>query len=93
MYVADVTRRCGGTWSSSKRVVAELAEKEALESGACAENDSLELSQEALGERCDLNMSEVSRLERSQRDPPPATVVKLAGALGIPPAKLLDGIP
>ena len=53
----------------------------------------LELSQEALGEACDLNMSEISRLERSRRDPRLATIVKLAHALGIPPGKLLDGIP
>jgi transcriptional regulator with XRE-family HTH domain len=58
-----------------------------------AERQRLKLSQEALGECCDLNMSEISRLERSKRDPRLATIVKLAGALGIPPAKLLDGIP
>lgn len=58
-----------------------------------AERKRLKLSQEALGHRCDLNMSEVSRLERSQRDPRLATIVKLAKALEIPPAKLLDGIP
>jgi transcriptional regulator with XRE-family HTH domain len=57
------------------------------------ERQRLELSQEALGELCDLNMSEVSRLERCARDPRLGTIVKLAGALGIPPAKLLDGIP
>jgi transcriptional regulator with XRE-family HTH domain len=38
-------------------------------------------------------MSEISRLERSRRDPRLATIVKLAKALGIPPAKLLDGMP
>jgi transcriptional regulator with XRE-family HTH domain len=58
-----------------------------------AERKRLKLSQEALGECCDLNMSEISRLERSQRDPRLATIVKLAKALGIPPARLLDGIP
>jgi transcriptional regulator with XRE-family HTH domain len=58
-----------------------------------AERKRLELSQEALGYRCDLNMSEISRLERSARDPRLATIVKLARALGVPPAKLLDGIP
>lgn len=52
----------------------------------------LNLSQEALGHSCDLNMSEISRLERSQRDPRLATIVKVAKALGIPPAKLLEGI-
>jgi transcriptional regulator with XRE-family HTH domain len=58
-----------------------------------AERKRLDLSQEALGYRCDLNTSEISRLERSQRDPRLATIVKLARALGIPPSKLLDGIP
>jgi transcriptional regulator with XRE-family HTH domain len=57
------------------------------------ERKRLKLSQEALGECCDLNMSEISRLERSQRDPRLATIVKIAKALEIPPAKLLDGIP
>jgi transcriptional regulator with XRE-family HTH domain len=56
------------------------------------ERKRLKLSQEALGFRCDLNTSEVSRLERCARDPRLATIVKLAQALGIPPAKLLDGI-
>lgn len=50
------------------------------------------LSQEALGFLCDLNMSEISRLERSVRDPRLATIVKLGNALGIPPAQLLEGI-
>jgi len=57
-----------------------------------AERKRLKLSQEALGYRCDLNMSEVSRLKRSRHDPRLATIVKLAKALEIPPAKLLDGI-
>jgi transcriptional regulator with XRE-family HTH domain len=57
------------------------------------ERKHLELSQEALGFLCDLNMSEISRLERSTRDPRLATIVKLANALGIPPAQLLEGIP
>jgi transcriptional regulator with XRE-family HTH domain len=52
------------------------------------ERKRLQLSQEALGFRCDLNTSEISRLERARRDPRLATVVKLANALGIPPAKL-----
>jgi transcriptional regulator with XRE-family HTH domain len=57
------------------------------------ERKRLNLSQEALGFRCDLNMSEISRLERSRRDPRLMTIVKLGNALGIPPAKLLEGIP
>lgn len=57
------------------------------------ERKRLELSQEALGFRCDLDTSEISRLERSARDPRLATIIKLARALGVPPARLLDGIP
>jgi transcriptional regulator with XRE-family HTH domain len=58
-----------------------------------AERKRMKLSQEALGFQCDLDTSEVSRLERSTRDPRLATIVKLARALGVPPSKLLDGIP
>jgi transcriptional regulator with XRE-family HTH domain len=57
------------------------------------ERQRLQLSQEALGFSCDLDTSEISRLERSTRDPRLATIVKLAQALSIPPAQLLDGIP
>jgi transcriptional regulator with XRE-family HTH domain len=58
-----------------------------------AERKRMKLSQEALGFKCDLDTSEVSRLERSARDPRLATIVKLARALGVPPSRLLDGIP
>jgi len=67
--------------------------RETFASNLRRERKRLKLSQEALGECCNLNMSEVSRLERSQRDPRLATIIKLARALGIPPSKLLDGIP
>ena len=50
------------------------------------------LSQEALGHACDLHPTEISRLERAAREPRLGTIVKLARALGIPPARLLDGI-
>jgi transcriptional regulator with XRE-family HTH domain len=56
------------------------------------ERKRLKLSQEALGHSCDLNMSAISHLERSQRDSRLATIVKLAKALEIPPSRLLDGI-
>lgn len=51
------------------------------------------LSQEALGHACGLHPTEISRLERAVREPRLGTIVKLARALGIPPARLLDGIP
>jgi transcriptional regulator with XRE-family HTH domain len=57
-----------------------------------SERNRLALSQEALGLRANLNVSEVSRLERAMRDPRLATIAKLADGLGIPAAQLLDGI-
>lgn len=49
-------------------------------------------SQEALAAACDLHRTEVSLLERAARDPRLATIVRLARALGVRPAELLDGI-
>ncbi len=46
------------------------------------------LTQESLGEACDLHSTEISLLERGGRDP----LGKLARGLGIPAAKLLEGI-
>lgn len=51
------------------------------------------MSQEALGHACDLHPTEISRLERAGREPRLGTIVKIARALRIPPARLLDGIP
>jgi len=51
------------------------------------------LSQEELGFESDLDTSEISKLERATRDPRLATIVKIARALEIRPARLLDGIP
>jgi transcriptional regulator with XRE-family HTH domain len=50
------------------------------------------LSQEALGDACNLHRTEISLLERSGREPRLGTIVKLARALRIPPASLLGGI-
>jgi transcriptional regulator with XRE-family HTH domain len=52
----------------------------------------LGLSQEALGDLCDLHATEVSRLERAVRDPRLSTIVRIASGLGIKPAELLAGI-
>jgi len=56
------------------------------------ERQRLNLSQEALGFLCNLNTSEISRLERFQRDPRLATIVKLAIALEISASELLRGV-
>ncbi len=49
-------------------------------------------SQEALGDACDLHRTEVSLLERAGREPRLSTIVRLARALELRPAELLDGI-
>jgi transcriptional regulator with XRE-family HTH domain len=51
-----------------------------------------ELSQEELAERAALHRTAVGHIERGTRLPRVDTVVKLAGALAIAPAELLDGI-
>jgi transcriptional regulator with XRE-family HTH domain len=51
-----------------------------------------DLSQEQLGVLASLHRTEVSLLERGTRVPRVDTLVKLAGALSIPPGELLDGI-
>lgn len=52
----------------------------------------LGLSQEALGDACDLHRTEISLLERAGREPRLSTIVRLARALRVPIARLLDGI-
>ncbi len=50
------------------------------------------LSQEELGERAELHRTEVGRLERGDRIPRVDTLVRLAGAMAIPPGDLVEGI-
>jgi transcriptional regulator with XRE-family HTH domain len=50
------------------------------------------LSQEEVNIRAGLHRTEVSQLERGHRVPRIDTLLKLAGALGVPPGELLDGI-
>jgi transcriptional regulator with XRE-family HTH domain len=50
------------------------------------------LSQEALGAASSMHRTEVGLLERSERDPQLATIVKLARALEIAPADLLADV-
>jgi transcriptional regulator with XRE-family HTH domain len=49
-------------------------------------------SQEALGVACNLHRTEVSLLERVGREPRLRTIAKLARALELRPAALLDDI-
>lgn len=50
------------------------------------------ISQETLGELCELHRTEISLLERAGREPRLSTIVKLAGALEVEPAALCEGM-
>ncbi|MFP5364893.1 MAG: helix-turn-helix domain-containing protein [Thermoleophilia bacterium] len=50
------------------------------------------LSQEALGKVSGMHFTEISRLERAQRDPRLGTIVKLARALNTTSSELLTGV-
>lgn len=49
-------------------------------------------SQEALGKVSGMHFTEISRLERAQRDPRLGTIVKLARALNTTSSELLTGV-
>lgn len=51
-----------------------------------------DLSQEELAVRASLHRTQIGLLERGSRLPRIDTLVKLAGALGIPAGELLDGM-
>jgi len=50
------------------------------------------LSQEELGFLASLHRTEIGLLERGTRIPRIDTLVKLAGALSVPPSELIEGI-
>jgi transcriptional regulator with XRE-family HTH domain len=50
------------------------------------------MTQEQLAYACGLHPTEISRLERNVRDPRFTTILRVARALRIRPAELLDGI-
>ena len=50
------------------------------------------LSQERLAYVCNLHRTEISLLERGEREPRLTTIVRLARGLDIEPAQLLDGV-
>src|ERR1035441_6452803 len=50
------------------------------------------LTQEQVSDRSGVHVTEVSRIERGLRDPRITTLIRLARALGVQPARLLDGV-
>jgi transcriptional regulator with XRE-family HTH domain len=54
--------------------------------------DGLDLTQEQVGDACDLHRTEISLLERAGREPRLETIAKLARGLQVPVARLFDGI-
>jgi transcriptional regulator with XRE-family HTH domain len=50
------------------------------------------LSQQRLAFDCRLHRTEISLLERGDRNPRLTTIVRLARALGVPPAELLEDV-
>ena len=75
---------------SSRRDHMEPNERFAL--NLRAHRSRVGLSQEALGFRSRLHRTEISLLERGAREPRLSTIVRLARALHVSPADLLDGI-
>lgn len=51
----------------------------------------LGLSQEQLGARANIQMADISRYESGSRDPRITTIARLANALDVPIAELLEG--
>lgn len=49
-------------------------------------------SQERLAQLADLHRTEIGLLERGQREPKLGIITKLAGALGVPPNVLFEGL-
>lgn len=50
------------------------------------------MSLEALGDASGLHYTQVSRYERIENEPKVTAIVRLARGLGVPPARLFDGM-
>jgi len=69
-----------------------MSELERFAANLRAAREQRGLSQEALAQVGGLHRTEISLLERGQREPRLSTIVTLARALNMEPARLLDGI-
>ena len=71
---------------NEKKLTANLGEQ------IKAARKSKGLTQEELAELCEYDPTYISLLERGLRNPPFLTICKLAGELGYPLKRLLDGV-
>lgn len=76
--------------SDNRMQPVEIAERFGRNLARCRRR--ADLSQEELGFRSSLHRTEIGMLERGIRLPRIDTLVKLAGALEVPPGELLDGL-
>ena len=58
----------------------------------CARRTKLDLSQEALAERCEFDRTYISLIERGRRNPFFANLIRLAKGLGLSVSDLTKGI-
>jgi len=58
----------------------------------CARRTKLDLSQEALAERCEFDRTYISLIERGRRNPSFANLIRLAKGLGLSVSDLTKGI-
>jgi len=66
--------------------------KELVGKNIRANRKRLDITQEALAERCGLHPVELGRAERGKRDLRVSTVVKIAKGLEVPACELLRGL-
>ena len=76
-----------------RKTIASVSARRTFSDNLVRERKRLKLTQEQLCEAANIYRSEVSRLERGERDPRLSTIEKLAIGLGIPAGQLLAGIP
>jgi transcriptional regulator with XRE-family HTH domain len=51
------------------------------------------VTQEELADRCSMHHAQIGMLERGRHEPRLGTIIKIAGALGVEPGALIEGIP
>lgn len=90
--VADAAGRARAVGNGLSRIALTLSPQERFAANLRRARSKAGVSQEELGERCDLHRTEISLLERAGREPRMATIIKLAGSLSTTPGELCTGV-